>query len=163
MGQENKKSTIRVKEALESFDFDLTIVTFDASTRTASDAAKSIGCDLNQIAKSLIFKGKKSELPIMVVASGSNRVDTKKIAKDLGEKLRKADADFVRQHTGYAIGGIPPIGHTKPIKTIIDEDLLKLDVIWAAAGTPNSVFKLTPTTLQEITKGKILDIKQKMD
>ena len=94
---------------------------------------------MGQIAKSLIFKGKTSQKPILIITSGANRVNEKKVKEYIGEKLGKADADFVREHTGFAIGGVPPVGHIKPITTYIDEDLMQYDEIWAAAGTPNSV------------------------
>lgn len=154
-----KNSSQKVKESLTKHHYDMEIIEFDASTRTAEDAANTIGCDVNQIVKSLIFKGKTSNQPILIVASGANRVNTKSVSKLIGEKLGKADADFVREHTGFAIGGVPPIGHTKAIQTIIDEDLMALDELWAAAGTPNSVFKLTPDILKTITLGNILTIK----
>ncbi len=159
MSTPTNKSSERVKKALESHNFGLEIVQFDASTRTAADAAATIGCGVHQIVKSLIFKGKTSGDPLLIVASGINRVNEKTVKSIIGEKLGKADADFVREHTGYAIGGVPPLGHIKKIKTFIDEDLLNYEELWAAAGTPNSVFRLTPTILQEITGGQVISIK----
>lgn len=159
MSNSLKDSSLKVKEALSAYDYDVEIINFDDSTRTAIDAANTIGCEVSQIVKSLIFKGKTSNSPILIVASGPNRVNTKAVSKYIGEKLGKADADFVRENTGFAIGGVPPIGLFKPIKTIIDEDLINLDEIWAAAGTPNSVFKLTPVILQNITSGEVMCIK----
>src|SRR5690606_11880215 len=132
---------------------------FPESTRTAQEAADAIGCTVGQIAKSLIFKGKTSQKPILIITSGANRVNEKKVKEYIGEKLGKADADFVREHTGFAIGGVPPVGHIKPITTYIDEDLMQYDEIWAAAGTPNSVFKLTPSILADMTKGRIIKVK----
>jgi len=154
-----KKSAQRVQDELNKYDFPLEVVTFPESTRTSIEAAKAIGCSLSQIAKSLIFKGMDSHEAILIIASGSNRVNEKAVNEVIGEKLGKANAEFVLNETGYAIGGIPPIGHIKPIKTFIDEDLLKLEVIWAAAGTPNTVFRLTPDILLTITKGEIISIK----
>jgi len=129
------------------------------TTRTAADAAAALDCDVAQIVKSLIFKTRKTGRPVLVLASGKNRVDTKKVQSLLGEKLGKADADFVREHTGFVIGGVPPLGHTSRMETFSDEDLLQFDTIWAAAGTPYAVFKLTPAELQEMTGGTVADVK----
>lgn len=154
-----KKSAEKVQNVLNEFGFELNVIEFSDSTRTSEDAAKAIGCTVGQIAKSLIFKGKVSEKPILIIASGPNRVNEKAVKEYIGEKLGKADAAFVLEHTGFAIGGIPPIAHKEPITTFVDEDLLKFDEIWAAAGTPNSVFKLTPKILLEITKAKVICVK----
>lgn len=129
------------------------------STRTAQEAANAIGCEISQIAKSIIFRLKNSGEPLLVIASGVNRVNEKQVEPHLDEKLGKADAEFVRKYTGYAIGGVPPLGHTQPIKTFIDEDLLQLENIWAAAGHPKAVFPLTPNELVEMTNGQVVNIK----
>jgi len=113
-----------------------------------------------QIAKSILFRGKASGRAVLVIASGVNRVDEKAVAALLGEKIGRADADFVRAATGFAIGGVPPLGHATPPVTLIDRDLLALDEIWAAAGTPNAVFRLTPQDLVAATAGRVADIKQ---
>jgi len=154
-----KKSIAKVQAALEEFGYELDIKEFSSSTRTAQEAAEAIGCMVGQIAKSLIFKGKTSQKPVLIIASGTNRVNEKLAKEYIGEELEKADAEFVLEHTGFAIGGVPPVGHIKPINAFIDEDLLQYDEIWAAAGTPNAVFKLTPKILVEITKGKVIKIK----
>lgn len=154
-----KKSIAKVQAALEEFGYELDIKEFSSSTRTAREAAEAIGCMVGQIAKSLIFKGKTSQKPVLIIASGTNRVNEKLAKEYIGEELEKADAEFVLEHTGFAIGGVPPVGHIKPINAFIDEDLLQYDEIWAAAGTPNAVFKLTPKILVEITKGKVIKIK----
>ncbi len=154
-----KKSAERVQNALDELGFKLNVVELPSSTRTAQEAADTIGCTVSQIAKSLIFKGKSSQKPILIMTSGTNRVNEKSMKEIMGEKLEKADADFVLEHTGFVIGGIPPIGHKNPITTFIDEDLMQYEEIWAAAGTPNAVFKLTPAILKEITKGTIICIK----
>lgn len=159
MSSNLKKSAQKVQTVLNKFGFELNVVELSDSTRTAQEAANTIGCTVSQIAKSLIFKGKASQKPILIIASGTNRVNEKVIKEHIGEKLQKADADFVLEHTGFAIGGIPPIGHKDSIITLIDEDLLQYDEIWAAAGTPNAVFKLTPKILVEITKGDVISIK----
>ena len=132
-----------------------TVIEFDASTRTSADAAAAIGCEVAEIAKSLVFKGARTGRPVLVVASGTNRVDEKKVAALIGEKIGRADAEFVREATGFAIGGVPPVGHATPPLTLIDEGLFRFEAIWAAAGTPNAVFKLTPAELQELTGGEV--------
>jgi prolyl-tRNA editing enzyme YbaK/EbsC (Cys-tRNA(Pro) deacylase) len=145
-------SALKVQAALgERFQ----VLEFDASTRTAADAAAAIGCEVAQIAKSLIFRGATSGRAVMVIASGADRVDEKKAAHAIGERIARADADFVREATGFAIGGVPPAGHrTKPI-TLIEERLMRFAEIWAAAGTPNAVFRLTPSDLVELTGGRV--------
>ena len=129
------------------------------STRTAREAANTMGCDISEIAKSIIFKLKRSGEPLLVVASGINRINEKQIETYLEDKLGKADADFVRERTGYIIGGVPPIGHKQAIKTFIDEDLLNFKNIWAAAGDPKAVFRLTPDELVEMTGGEVVKVK----
>ena len=135
------------------------VLEFNAGTRTAADAAAAIGCEVAEIAKSLLFRARDSGRPVLVVASGVNRVDEKKVAAVIGEKISRADADFVRENTGFAIGGVPPVGHAVAPLTLIDEDLLKLATIWAAAGTPNAVFKLTPAELVELTGGRVAGVR----
>ena len=130
------------------------VLEFDAGTRTAEDAAAAIGCKVAEIAKSLVFRA-ASGRPVLVVASGGHRVDEKKIAALIGEPIARADADFVREATGFAIGGVPPVGHrTTPI-VLIDETLIAFTAVWAAAGTPNAVFRLTPADLIELTGGRV--------
>ncbi|MGP8307688.1 YbaK/EbsC family protein [Vibrio sp. YIC-376] len=158
MSENLKSSARKVQDCLSSQGYDFVVKEFSSSTRTAQDAAESIGCAVHQIAKSLIFKDKRSGLPILVIASGSNRVDTKKIKNALGNPISRADADFVRENTGFAIGGIPPVAHKTKLQTFLDEDLKSQEVIWAAAGTPNSLFELTPTTLEKLTGGYWLDL-----
>jgi len=153
-------SAARVQAALDRFGLGFEVRRFAESTRTSQEAAEAVGCDLAQIAKSLLFRGRDSGRPIMVIASGANRVDEKKLAALAGEKVRRADADFVRAATGYAIGGVPPVAHAQPVAVYIDRDLLALDEIWAAAGTPNSVFRLTPAALAQITGGQVGDLRQ---
>jgi len=148
-------SAAKVQAALEARGFSFEVRELDQSTRTAAEAASAIGCEVAQIAKSILFRGRDSGRPVLVVASGVNRVDEKAIAVLLGEKLAKADADFVRAETGFVIGGVPPAGHDRPIVTFIDEDLLAYDEIWAAAGTPFAVFRLDPRSLAELTGGQV--------
>jgi prolyl-tRNA editing enzyme YbaK/EbsC (Cys-tRNA(Pro) deacylase) len=163
-GESGKSSTARVKQALAELGVETEIKAFSASTRTSADAAAAIGCTVAQIAKSLVFRAKPSGRAILVMASGANRVDEAKLAAKLGETIGKADADFVRAETGFAIGGVAPVGHDVEkrgirLKTLIDRDLLQYDVIWAAAGSPNSVFRLTPGDLVRITQGEVADLK----
>ncbi len=155
MSTELSASAQRVQAALEQLGLTLEVVELPASTRTAVDAARAIGCQVGQIAKSLVFRTRSSACPILVIASGSNRVDVEAVGALIGEPIGKADADFVRQHTGFAIGGVPPLGHDKPLKTYVDQDLLGYEVIWAAAGTPHAVFRLTPSDLVKMTGGQV--------
>ena len=152
-------SAQKVQDALHDLGFDLTVIEHTESTRTAQEAAEHVGVTLGQIVKSLIFKGKSSGKPILVLTSGANRVDEKRIKAYVGEKIERADADFVREVTGYAIGGVPPIAHLKQMETYLDEDLLQYELIWAAAGTPKAVFELTPDDLQKMTGGRVERVK----
>jgi prolyl-tRNA editing enzyme YbaK/EbsC (Cys-tRNA(Pro) deacylase) len=151
-------SAQRVQEALKGLGFTLQVVELPDSTRTAVEAAQAVGCQLGQIVKSLVFKAKRSERPILVIASGANRVNERAIEAMIGEPLGKADADFVRQRTGFVIGGVPPVGHSEPLTTFVDLDLLAFDEVWAAAGTPNAVFRLTPHDLVRMTGGQVVKI-----
>lgn len=160
MKEENNSSIRKVKEAIIERGFDFEIKVLPDSTRTAKEAADTIGCTISEIAKSLIFKSIESEKPVLVIASGSNRVATDKISNLLNEEIIKADADFIRKQTGFAIGGIPPVGHKYALNTIIDEDLLNFDIIWAAAGSPFAVFSLHSKELADMTGGKIAEIKE---
>lgn len=154
----SSKTAQNIQELLLKKGINCKVVEFSASTRTAQDAANAIECTVGQIAKSLVFKTILTGKPILVIASGPNRVDEKKIERYVGEGITKADAEFVRNVTGFAIGGIPPFGHTKPLQTFIDQDLLSFEEIWAAAGTPNAVFNLKSNDLQMLTNGKIVAI-----
>lgn len=155
----DRGSVARVEQALRDLGIEAAIRKFDASTRSAADAAAAIGCQVGQIAKSVIFRSATGNRPVLVIASGSNRIDEKKIAAALGERIGKADADFVRDQTGFAIGGVAPVGHAGPVKVFIDRDLQQYDVIWAAAGSPHAVFALTPAELERITGGQVIDAK----
>jgi len=159
MGQLLSNSVQKVQDALHSLGYKFTVIEFAESTRTAQEAAERVGCTLGQIVKSMIFKGQNSGRPILVLTSGSNRVDEKVISEYAGEPIGRADAEFVRAATGFAIGGVPPIGHLQPMETYLDEDLLQYASIWAAGGTPNAVFELTPLALQKMTGSKAFRIK----
>ena len=153
-------STQRVERALREHNLPCRVVELPTSARTAREAADSIGCQVAQIVKSLVFRASTSDRPIMVVASGANRVDEQRLSELVGEPIARASPAFVRTHTSFAIGGVAPLGHPAPLQTYIDRDLLHYDEIWAAAGTPNTVFALTPRDLQTITGGQIVDIRQ---
>ncbi len=152
-------SAQKVQDTLRALGFSNQVQELPQTTRTSADAAQAIGCTVAQIAKSVIFKAKNSGKPVMVIASGTNRVNEKKIAAYLAEPVEKPDADFVRQRTGFVIGGVAPVGHSEPLDIFIDEDLLQFDHIWAAAGTPNAVFELTPADLVRMTGGQVISIK----
>jgi Cys-tRNA(Pro) deacylase len=152
------KSAQSVQNVLANAGLDLKVIELAASTRTANDAASAIGCDVGQIVKSLVFRTQSNQ-PILVLVSGINRVNEKAIAMLVGEDIFKADADFTREQTGFAIGGIPPIGHRQQLVTLIDENLLNFDTLWAAAGTPNAVFSLNSQDLLKLTQGKVISVK----
>ena len=150
----------RVQQRLEALGIDARVIELAESTRSAEEAARAVGCDVAQIAKSLVFKGARTGEPVLVIASGANLVDLGKVAKVLGESVSKADADFVRSRTGYVIGGVPPVAHREQLRTLIDEDLSRHEQVWAAAGTPRAVFSLDPRELERITGGRRTDLKR---
>ncbi len=152
-------SAQKIQDQLKSLGYDYTVIEHVDSTRTAQEAADRAGCALGQIVKSLIFKGRDSGKPILVLTSGANRVDEKRISEYMGEHISRADADFVRAVTGFAIGGVPPIGHIQKMETYIDEDFLQYPTIWAAAGTPNAIFELRTEDLQKMTNGNVVRVK----
>lgn len=151
-------SALKVQQALIAIGMQLEVIELPDSTRTSLEAAQALGCQVGQIAKSIIFQAIPSQRPILVIASGSNRVNEKVIAALIGEVIGKADADYVRNHTGFVIGGVPPVGHTERLETFIDQDLLQYREIWAAAGTPHAVFRLTPDDLLRMTGGLVIKI-----
>lgn len=151
-------STQRVQNALQDQGIECNVRELEASARTSQQAADGIGCSVSQIAKSLVFRGAQSDKAILVIASGSNRVNEARLAELVGEPIGKADAQFVRRVTGYAIGGVAPVGHPETLETYIDSDLFQYDEIWAAAGTPHTVFPLTPKDLERITAGSVVSI-----
>jgi len=158
MMAELSPSARRVQQALETLGMSLSVVELPASTRTSAEAAQAVGCRVGQIAKSLVFRGAASDAAILVIASGANRVDERKLAALIGEAVVKAGAEFVRDATGFVIGGVPPVGHKQPLRTFIDQDLQQYDEIWAAAGTPHAVFRLTPAELQRMTGAPVVAI-----
>jgi len=151
-------SAQRVQDALAARGLPHEVVELPQTTRSAAEAAQAIGCRVEQIAKSLVFKGARSSRPLLVIASGSNRVNERRIAEYVGEPVERAAADFVREQTGYAIGGVPPLAHRQPLEVLVDEHLQRCAEIWAAAGTPHAVFRLTPNDLLLLTGGRVVAI-----
>ena len=149
----------RVQDTLKALGMACQVVELPASTRSAAEAAQAIGCRVEQIAKALVFRGLSTNRPVLAIVSGANRVDEERLGELIAESVAKADADYVRQRTGFAIGGVPPVGHVESLVCLIDEDLLQYDAIWAAAGTPRAVFRLTPMDLQRITGGRVVSVK----
>ena len=150
-------SAQRVQDALNAAGIAATIVEYDVPARTSAEAAAVLGCSVAQIAKSLVFRA-ASGGPVLVVASGANRVDEAKVQTHVGETVRKADAAFVREVTGYAIGGIPPLAHRLPIVVLIDEGLLRYDHVFAAGGTPHAMFKIDAADLVRVSGGTPADV-----
>jgi prolyl-tRNA editing enzyme YbaK/EbsC (Cys-tRNA(Pro) deacylase) len=147
----------RVQDLLREAGSDCTVTMMATTARSAAEAAAAIGCTVAQIAKSLVFRA-ASGRAVLVIASGANRVDETKIAAAIGEKLGKADADFVRDRTGYAIGGVAPVGHPPGVRIFIDADLANYDALWAAAGHPHAVFRVTLAELERLTGGTIIAV-----
>ena len=148
-----------IQNYLREQGLDIQVVEFKESTKTAQEAADVLGCRVDQIAKSIIFRGAETGRGILAVTSGKNRVCEQKVAALAGEALGKANAAFVREVTGFVIGGVPPMAHAQELKVFIDEDLMAQGTIWAAAGTPNSMFPLTPALLLRLTGGQVADVK----
>lgn len=153
-------TAVRTWQLLRDAGIDTRVVEFEQPTRTSEDAAAAIGCSVAEIAKSIVFRGENSGRAVIVVASGNNRVSETKVAAKVGEPLARAEGDFVRAATGYAIGGVAPIGHSQPVTLLLDEDLRRFETIWAAAGTPFSVFPLTPDALSRLTGAEWADVRQ---
>lgn len=149
----------RVRSAAERLGLAISVKIMPGTTRTAEDAAAACGCSVGQIVKSLVFKGKASGRPYLLLVSGANRVNEKAVAGHLGEAIVRPDADFVRQETGYAIGGIPPLGHDRTLVPYLDADLLQYAKVWAAAGTPYAVFEVDPAALRDATDAVVIDVK----
>lgn len=154
-GMPLQPSARRVQEALAAGGFANTVIELPASARSAADAAAAVGCDVAQIVKSLVFRARESGRSVLVVASGGHRVDEGRVAAVVGEEIEKATAEFVRERTGFAIGGVPPLGHAHPPVAVVDEALLAHPRIWAAAGHPRAVFALTPAELVAMTGGTV--------
>lgn len=145
------KSTRRVQNALEKAGVDVEIKIMPDSTRTAADAAAACGCAIGQIVKSLIFEGAESGKLHLLLVSGANQVDLDAVSTTIGERLKRANPKDVRARTGFAIGGVAPVGHLEEPSTLIDEHLLIFDTVWAAAGAPNAVFEISPKELEDVS------------
>jgi prolyl-tRNA editing enzyme YbaK/EbsC (Cys-tRNA(Pro) deacylase) len=148
----------RVQTAANELALRVEVILMPESTRTAADAAKAVGCEVGQIVKSLVFKGKNSGKPYLLLVSGANRVNEHTVEHVIGEAIVRPDADFVRDATGFAIGGIPPLGHPTPIHTYLDRDLLQYETVWAAAGTPNAVFEVDPEALRMAVSAHVIGV-----
>ncbi len=148
----------RVQDVIAAAGMELEVRELPASTRTAAEAASAIGCEVSQIAKSLVFHRRQSDAPLLVIASGTNRVNSEAVSALVGERITLATAEFVRARTGFSIGGVPPVGHASPMDVFIDEDLRRYDEIWAAAGTSHAVFRLTPSDLEALTGGCVVRV-----
>ncbi len=157
-GTELPAAARRVAEAAAALGLAIAVIEMPGSTRTAADAAAAVGCGVGQIVKSLVFRGRESGRPYLLLVSGANRVDEAGVAGRMGEALDRPDATFVRDATGYAIGGIPPFGHATAMKTFFDADLLAFEVIWAAAGTPKTVFRTEPRALLRATGATVIAV-----
>jgi Cys-tRNA(Pro) deacylase len=147
----------RFEAWLAGLDAGIAVKEFPEGARTAVDAARAVGCELGQIVKSLVFVA--ADRPVVALVSGSNRLDEKRLAAVAGEPVRKADAATARSATGYAIGGVPPFGHATDVPVFMDRDLLAHDVVWAAAGRPESVFEIAPERLRDLSKATVADLK----
>ena len=151
----------KVADSARELRLSVEIKEFETTTRSAQDAARAIGCQVEQIVKSLLFV--VNDQPTMALVSGGNQLDERKLAALCGvsrKKVKRGNADITRVATGYAIGGVPPFGHTTSLPTYIDQDFFKFEVVWAAAGTPNAVFAVTPRDLERATGGVVADLKR---
>ena len=147
----------KAKKVQETLGPDFTVLEFDQPTASAAQAAEAIGCSIGQIAKSLVFADGEGG-PVLVIASGASQVDEAKVSQILGTRIHRADAGFVKRATGFSIGGVPPVGHPSQLTVVLDQTLQDFQEIWAAGGTPTSVFRLTPKQLVSITNGSYCDV-----
>ena len=151
-------SVARVRKALDEAGLDADIVELPGAARTAKAAAEFLGCDVGQIANSLVFRGSGNGQAVLVMSSGAKRVDLERLATIVGEPVEKAEAEFVRGATGFAIGGVAPVGHARPLRTFVEQSLSAYSEIWAAAGHPHTVFRLTYEDLLRITRGAAVEV-----
>lgn len=159
MSETLASSAQKVHDAILARGLNCEVRELPDTTRTAQEAAHAIGCAVAQIAKSIVFRTTVTDAPVLVIASGTNRIDERRLTALVCEEVKKADASFVRERTGFVIGGVPPVGHGVTINTFIDEDLMAFDSVWVAAGTPNAVCKVTPNELTTLTQGSVVSIK----
>jgi len=158
VGKRSSGSVDRVREALAAQGLAAEVKELAASTRTAQEAAAAVGCHVAQIVKSLVFRKTGSGGALLVLVSGTNRASEARLAALAGEPVARADAAFVRERTGFAIGGVPPLGHREALSVLVDRDLMSFPVVWAAAGSPNAVFAVAPADLVRITAGQVADV-----
>lgn len=151
-------SAARVADELRRLEVAADVKVMPASTRSAVEAAAAVGCNVSQIVKSLIFRCAGTDEPILVLVSGSNRVDEARLGQIVADQVERASAEFVRARAGYAIGGVPPVGHIQPLSAYVDEDLLQHSVVWAAAGAPRAVFAIAPDDLVRVTSAKVVAV-----
>ena len=151
------KGPDRIRAALEAASLACAVRTLPDSTRTAVEAAAAVGCSVGEIAKSLVFRA--GDRAVVAIMSGDNRLDPARLAAAIGEEVRRADADFVRAATGFAIGGVPPLGHATPVDIFMDTDLFRFERIWAAAGSPYSVFAIEPARLRDASGATVMELK----
>jgi len=149
-------SARRVRDALVALGLPADIHRLSDSTRTAPEAPAAVGCELGAIVKSLLMRGARSGEPVLALVSGANRADEALVAEALGEPVQRPDAAYVRETTGYSIGGVPPVGHPAPVRTVLDEDLLRFETVWAAAGNPHAVFPVAPSALVSATGARVM-------
>ncbi len=147
----------RVKAALEALSLDCEVLTLPGSTRTAEDAAEAVGCSVGEIAKSLVFR--VGDRAVVAVVSGGDRIDTARLSEAVGAEVGRADAGFVRAATGFAIGGVPPLGHAGPVALFMDRGLFRFARVWAAAGSPFSVFAIEPERLRDAAGARVADLR----
>ena len=159
MGLESHSSVLRVREALKEQGFEPEVVVLERTARSATEAADALGVRVTQIVKSLVFRGRRTDRPVLVLADGANRVDENRISRRLSEPVEMADAAYVREKTGFAIGGVPPVAHAERPEALVDEDLLEESVVWAAAGHTNVVFGLEPAELVRLTGGRVVAVR----
>jgi prolyl-tRNA editing enzyme YbaK/EbsC (Cys-tRNA(Pro) deacylase) len=159
MGLESHSGVRRVRETLEERGFAARVVQLERTARSAAEAAEALGVRVEQIVKSLVFRGRKTGRPVLVLAGGANRVNEARISNFFSEPIEMADAGYVREKTGFSIGGVPPVGHAERPVTFVDEDLLLEEEVWAAAGHTHAVFGLEPAKLLEITGGRVIAVR----
>jgi prolyl-tRNA editing enzyme YbaK/EbsC (Cys-tRNA(Pro) deacylase) len=159
MGLESHSGVRRVREALEDLGFEPGIVELDRTARSAAEAAEALGVRVEQIVKSLVFRARETGSPVLILAGGANRVDEARISDLVSEPVEMADAAYVREKTGFSIGGVPPVGHAGRPVALVDEDLLREEEVWAAAGHTHVVFGLKPAELLEITGGRVVAVR----
>ncbi len=151
-------SALRVQGALDSLGIDSRVVELPVAARTSQQAADALGIEVGRIAKSLVFRASRSSRAVLVIAAGDRRVDESRVAASLGEPIERATPEFVRAHTGFAIGGVAPVGHPQRLTTFVDASLRRFETVWAAGGTPHCVFPIAPAALLAASSGREIDV-----